>query len=174
MYSAAQKNRSIIDFHFPSDLLFSCNHPIDRFALVNRHNILLSEADVFSSLSVGNGEFAYTVDITGMQTFPKEYEKGIPLGTMSNWGWHSIGNDSNYVRGDALEYYESCNDRLVDAVQHSEGKGRAAASNWLRANPHRLHLGLVGLSLLKANGAEVTSGEIENPEQHLNLWTGLI
>lgn len=169
-----RKNRSIFIFTFILIFFYSCNNRIDRFALVNRHNILLSEADVFSSLSVGNGEFAYTVDITGMQTFPDEYEKGIPLGTMSNWGWHSIPNDSSYVQADVLEYYESCNERLVPyAVQHSEGR-EAAASNWLRANPHRLHLGLVGLSLLKSNGAEVTSSEIENPEQHLNLWTGLI
>lgn len=57
---------------------------IDRFALVNRNNITMSHIDTLGSLSVGNGEFAYTVDVTGMQTFHKEYEGGIPLGTQSN------------------------------------------------------------------------------------------
>ncbi len=69
----------------------SCNQKagIDRFALVTRHNIHNSVTDSLSSLSVGNGEFAFTTDVTGLQTFPDFYSKGISLGTMSNWGWHT-------------------------------------------------------------------------------------
>ena len=63
---------------------------IDRFTLINRHNVHINGIDTLGSLSVGNGEFAYTADITGMQTFPQNYEGGIPLGTMSQWGWHSF------------------------------------------------------------------------------------
>jgi hypothetical protein len=36
-------------------------------------------------LSVGNGEFAFTADITGLQTFAEEYGRGMPLGTMAQW-----------------------------------------------------------------------------------------
>ena len=63
---------------------------IDRKALVSRNNPKLTAVDTLGSLSVGNGEFAYTVDITGLQTFPVEYSKGMPLGTQSQWGWHSF------------------------------------------------------------------------------------
>ena len=63
---------------------------IDRKALVQRHNVIITKADSLSSLSVGNGRFAFTVDVTGLQSFPKQYEKGIPLGTQSDWGWHSF------------------------------------------------------------------------------------
>ena len=59
------------------------NRPIDRHALVTRHNVVLTNADVYSPLSVGNGEFAFTVDITGLQTFDARYGS-IPLTTMSN------------------------------------------------------------------------------------------
>src|SRR5690349_19986656 len=64
--------------------------PIDRKALVQRHNVIITKADTFAALTVGNGRFAFTVDVTALQTFPKESSKGIPLGTQSEWGWHSF------------------------------------------------------------------------------------
>src|SRR5690349_19181526 len=48
---------------------------IDRVALVKRHNPTLRKLDTLAPLSLGNGEFAFTGDITGLQTFPREYEK---------------------------------------------------------------------------------------------------
>src|SRR5512133_926861 len=70
--------------------IYSCsnNSKIDRYALVSRHNIKNSVIDSLNSLTVGNGDFAFTVDITGLQTFPEFYSGGISLGTMSDWGWH--------------------------------------------------------------------------------------
>ena len=47
--------------------------PIDRFALVSRHNPVIRKFDPLSPLSVGNGEFAFTCDVTGLQTFPDDY-----------------------------------------------------------------------------------------------------
>lgn len=49
--------------------------PIDREALVARNNPQVSSFDSLASLSVGNGEFAFTVDATGLQTFPVAYKK---------------------------------------------------------------------------------------------------
>ena len=65
---------------------------IDRFALVSRHNPVIRKIDPLSPLSVGNGEFAFTCDITGLQTFPEEYANAMPLCTMSQWGWHTKPN----------------------------------------------------------------------------------
>src|SRR4051794_11302927 len=62
---------------------------IDRAALVNRHNPVMRQLDPLSPLSLGNGEFAFTADVTGLQTFPEEYEQAMPLCTMSQWGWHT-------------------------------------------------------------------------------------
>src|SRR5262245_58422496 len=62
---------------------------IDRFALVTRYNPVLQKIDPLSPLSVGNGEFAFTCDVTGLQTFADEYKDAMPLCTMSNWGWHT-------------------------------------------------------------------------------------
>ena len=62
---------------------------INRKALLQRNNPVVQSFDTLSSLSVGNGGFAMTVDATGLQTFPEQYSKGVPLGTQSDWGWHS-------------------------------------------------------------------------------------
>ncbi len=56
---------------------------IDRKAVVRRHTIHINKADSLSSLSVGNGKFAFTVDVTGLQSFPAFYKGGVPLGTQS-------------------------------------------------------------------------------------------
>jgi hypothetical protein len=50
---------------------------------------VLNKADIFSPLSVGNGELAFTADVTGLQTFPYEYSDGQPLCMQSQWGWHT-------------------------------------------------------------------------------------
>jgi hypothetical protein len=42
---------------------------IDRQSVVRRHNVQLTSPDPAAVLTVGNGDFAYTADITGMQTF---------------------------------------------------------------------------------------------------------
>ncbi|HEY5822769.1 MAG TPA: hypothetical protein VIT44_00295 [Cyclobacteriaceae bacterium] len=148
--------------------------PIHRYTVVSRHNVALHQADTLGSLSVGNGEFAFTVDVTGLQTFHKEYENGIPLGTQSQWGWHRMPQKEKYSLNDVAVEFESCDGtRVPYPVQHSVGKA-GEATNVLRANPHRLHLGMVGLILLKENGEEVKLDELTNINQQLNLWTGEI
>jgi len=47
---------------------------ISRRDVVSRHNPTLHRLDPRSPLSVGNGEFAFTADPTGLQTFPQPYE----------------------------------------------------------------------------------------------------
>ena len=64
----------------------SADGAIDRRSLVRRHNPTLAALDPRSPLSVGNGEFAFTADITGLQSLPQPYESGIPLSTLSQWG----------------------------------------------------------------------------------------
>ena len=101
---------------------------IDRKSLVCRNNPQVQQFDSLSSFSVGNGEFAYTVDATGLQSFPQRYSKGVPLGTQSQWGWHSFANPENYLFSETLKKY---NFRAKDewyAVQFNEpGRAKDAA-----------------------------------------------
>src|SRR5512147_2043118 len=80
---------------------------IDRHALVTRHNVVLTNADPFATLQVGNGEFAFAVDITGLQTFPEDYREGIQLGTQSQWGWASADNPEHFTVEDVLSPYDA-------------------------------------------------------------------
>lgn len=143
---------------------------IDRNDLVNRNNPKLTAVDTLGSLSVGNGEFAYTVDITGMQTFPVEYSKGMPLGTQSQWGWHSFTNVNGYKHEETLREYDFGRGKTeLYAVQYNEKGRQQEAANYFRVNPHRLHLGSVGLEL---NDASLS--DIKNPDQTLDMWNGKI
>lgn len=159
-------------------LLCSCNKKakIDRFSLVSRHNPEISQIDSLNSLTVGNGAFAFTVDITGLQTFPEYYSKGIPLGTMSEWGWHTAVNTKNYRLSEVYKTYD-VHGRKVDYVHRYTDKMdsvRTGATDWLRENPHRIHLGMVGLQINKKDGSEISLKDIEKPLQKLDLWTGEI
>ncbi|HZY81287.1 MAG TPA: hypothetical protein VFE50_17310 [Cyclobacteriaceae bacterium] len=160
-------------------LLFRCSpddntHRIDRFSLVTRNNVVIKEPDTLGSLSVGNGEFAFTVDVTGLQTFPEVYENGIPLGTQAQWAWHAFPNTNGYKLSDVAKNFESCDGTSAPyAVQQIDGRG-AEATNYLRANPHRLHLGLIGLVLTKSNGEKATINDLKAIDQKLDLWTGKI
>lgn len=148
---------------------------INRYALVTRHNIIHSERDSLSPLSVGNGDFSFTVDITGLQTFHGFYERGIPLGTMSNWGWHTAPNPENFQLSDVYKTY-NVHGREINYVHQYRipNDRKTEASEWLRSNPHRIHLGMIGLEMLTEDGKTVSIKDLKNPVQKLNLWTGVI
>lgn len=89
---------------------------VDRRALVRRHNPVLTSAHATGVLTVGNGDAALTVDLSGLQTFPAFHrlrpdpqrvvrdgltglpeqparpfdidDFQIPLRTQSTWGWY--------------------------------------------------------------------------------------
>ena len=143
---------------------------IDRKALVARNNPVVTSMDTLASLSVGNGHFAVTTDATGMQTFPEYYRNGVPLGTQSDWGWHSFGNpdglriEESYKKEDFGHGHKE----LYATEYKEEGRARQAAI-WYRENPHRLHLG--------CNGLEIEGLKPENVKdirQKLDMWTGQV
>ena len=53
---------------------------IDRHALVSRHNVTWN--DLKGTMPLGNGEFCFNADVTGLQTFGGN--------TMAHWAWHSF------------------------------------------------------------------------------------
>ena len=147
---------------------------IDRRALVTRHNVSVTSADSLSSLSVGNGRFAFTVDVTGLQTFPAAYANGVPLGTESEWGWHSFIDTAAYRREEALHTYHLNGRDITYLVEVKSPERNRAAANWFRQNPHRLQLGNLGFEIMKGSGAPAQIQDIKDVKQELNLWTGEI
>lgn len=153
---------------------FAVAQPIDRYALVQRHNVVNTVFDSLSSLSVGNGQFACTVDFTGLQSFPDAYAAGVPLGTESEWGWHSFPNTGHYRREEALKTYELNGRPVSYMVQWSQPGRHHDAAEYFRVNPHRLQLGNLGFDILKKDGTPAGIQDIHPVQQQLNLWTGEI
>jgi hypothetical protein len=147
---------------------------IDRKAVVTRHNVQITAIDTLASLTVGNGAFAFTVDATGLQTFPERYQNGIPLGTESEWGWDSYKNTNNYKFSETLRDYKQYGRDISYSVQVKEPKHSQEAVNWFRQNPHLLQLGNLGFEITKKDGSLGQPKDIENISQKLNLWTGEI
>ena len=149
---------------------------IDRYALVSRHNVIMTKINPLNVLSIGNGEFAFTADVTGLQSFPEYYTAGIPVGTQSQWGWHSFPNPHHYTLIDVIKKYKVGGDSVPYVYQFRKSKNDRMnkASQWLRENPHRLNLGLIGLEMYDSNSHPVTIADISHPEQRLDLWKGEI
>jgi hypothetical protein len=144
---------------------------IDRQALVRRFNPSVSRLDPFSALSVGNGNFAFTADITGLQTFWDEYRSQFPLCTCAHWAWHTAPGADTRPQDLKLHQYQS-HGRLVGYP--TDAKGQESLFNWLRENPHRMHLGRIGLLLKKPDGSLAVPGDISRIAQTLDLWTGIL
>jgi protein-glucosylgalactosylhydroxylysine glucosidase len=147
---------------------------IDRQAVVTRHNVTNNTFDTLASLSLGNGAFAYTVDATGMQTFPEFYSKGVSLGTQSDWGWHSFSNDGFFKPEEAIAYFDVHGRQVGYKVQPKEDGRSSLAANYFRVNPHRLHLGIIGLEIIDPDGNHAAVTDINDVEQKLDLWRGII
>jgi hypothetical protein len=147
---------------------------IDRQAVVRRHNVVVTRFDSMQSLSVGNGEFAFTVDPTGLQTFPTRYQKGVSLGTQSQWGWHSFPNPQNYQIEEVYKEYVSHGRTVPYTYAYSAPERKKAVSDWFRENPHRLHLGQLGFGLANTDGTLVKPDDLKQLRQELDLWTGEI
>lgn len=168
------------------------SHPIDRRALVRRHDVEQTTLDPRSPVTVGNGEFALTVDLTGLQSMPDEYPvhkrghepdretPGTLLGTQSQWAWHSIAGDREYALEETTRRYE-VDGRLVPYVEESRpGTPGYDANRWFRANPHRLDLGRVGFVAVPADDTAgdglvaLRPGDLSDTRQVLDLWSGTV
>jgi len=143
-------------------LALAAQGSLNRRAIVSRHNPTLKAFDPRSPLTVGNGEFCFTVDCTGLQTFPALYEKDLTLSTMSQRGWETSPNrPPGELRMTEYDTYG----RKVGYPTSSTGQ--AALFNWLRENPHRKNLGRLGFAIERPEDVQVI-------EQTLDLWTGII
>ena len=139
--------------------------PINRKALVSRHNPEYSRQEISAPLSVGNGRFCYTVDFTGLQTFYSRYST-FPLCTMSDWGWHSYPNSNRDPADLRLTSFDAWGRKVAYAVDQD---GQEELFKALRQNPHRFNLGSLGLDL-QPQAMEAC----KDLHQILNLWEGHI
>ena len=86
---------------------------MDRYRIVARHNVRRTSADPLEPLTVGNGEFAFTADVTGLQTFPSFHADGMRLGTQAQWAWHTAPNPESYALEESFEDHSTAAGRSV-------------------------------------------------------------
>jgi len=154
---------------------------MNRAALLSRHNPCVTGVDSRSPLQLGNGQFALAVDVTGLQTFPEAYPGpggGTLLGTMSQWGWHSMAAEPGWSIEHCLHQYDTPRGSVpyADLSQQLWGSDDTAAGYregtpeevYFRANPQRIDLGRIGLDLPAGVGA----ADLAEIEQRLDLASG--
>lgn len=150
---------------------------IDRKALVSRHKILLTQPDALTPLSVGNGEFAFTADITGLQTFPEFHAPAMMLQTMAQWAWHTTPDAHEYKLLDTFNLYDSHGKQTPYPTGGEGGNGLGGdspAAQWLNNNPHKFDLGRLGLLLPQIGPQPATIEQVTGIHQELDLWHGLL
>ena len=136
---------------------------MDRHALVTRHHVVLTKQDRQCMLQVGNGEFAFGVDVTGLQTFYGN--------TLSQWAWHS----DPLPPGEHVEDFRWTDwDHAGKKVPYASGSDQKELTRWMYINPSRLPLGRLAMRLTKADGTAASLEDLKDIHQELDLWSGLI
>ncbi|KAK3683985.1 Six-hairpin glycosidase-like protein [Podospora appendiculata] len=136
-----------------------------RRKVVRSFNVRRNASSLTTPLQVGNGNFAFGADVTGLQTFQ-------PYGTLSTWGWHnfSLPTTANQTSVDdftGLQWWT--HGRLVPYAQPNPAQ--SDISTWLIQNPQRINLGNIGFTFGRPN---VTESDLQQKEQVLDMWTGKI
>ncbi|HMI02158.1 MAG TPA: hypothetical protein VK541_06735 [Pedobacter sp.] len=138
---------------------------INRKVLVQRHNIKLTDLDAAGPTQVGNGNFAYGFDVTGMQTFNDKFT------TMSHWSWHSTQPPKGLTAADFIKTEQETHGRAVP--YDLPNPKQPELTQWLASNPHRFNLGRIGLWLKKKSGDMAGKTDIKEPVQYFDLWTAM-
>lgn len=139
--------------------------PIDREAVVKRHRVCTTGTLLKSPAQVGNGKFAFGMDITGLQTF-------VPFNTLSDWSWHSFSLPEGMRAEDYRPVVVETHGKKI--AYELRNPDQPELSEWLTKNPHRYNLGRIGFRLLREDGAEAREIDLGNARQEIDLWTGVV
>ncbi|WQF81425.1 Putative six-hairpin glycosidase superfamily [Colletotrichum destructivum] len=143
---------------------------IDRKKIVQIFNPRRNASSPTTPLQVGNGNFAFGADITGLQTFS-------PFATMSTWGWHNFSLPTTPGQTSIEDYHGTewwTHGRLVQYNMANPSNNDIA--NWLRENPHRINLCNIGFLFEDGQKGKVTvtEGMLDQRDQILDMWTGVV
>ena len=139
--------------------------PIDREAVVKRHRVCTTGTLLKSPAQVGNGKFAFGMDITGLQTF-------VPFNTLSDWSWHSFPLPEGMKAEDYRPVVVETHGKKI--AYELRNPDQPELSEWLTKNPHRYNLGRIGFRLLREDGTEAREIDLGNARQEIDLWTGVV
>lgn len=121
-------------------------------------------------MQVGNGNFAFGADATGLQTFQ-------PFATLSSWAWKNDSYPDGTTYDDIENYHGTSWLDHGRPVEYDFGGQPSEIEKWLTANPNRVNLGRIGLAFLDDAGApaaNVSETDLASLHQELDLWTGVM
>lgn len=149
-------------------IVSSVNAAIDRYSVVSRYNPTRNASSPTTPMQIGNGNFAFGTDVTGLQTFQ-------PFAIMSSWGWKNDSLPPGKTMEDVLDYQGESWYNHGRLVEYDFG-GDPLIEQWLISNPNRVNLGRVGLAFLSSAGQvlDVTETNLTDIQQSLDLWNGII
>ncbi|SPB47810.1 unnamed protein product [Aspergillus niger] len=166
--SLALANLSLVPYLFSNtgEARISPKSPpsIDRAGVVSRFNPCRNASSKSTPMQVGNGDFAFGADITGLQTF-------LPYGILSSWGWHNSSLPANSTPSDFTGLDWWTHDRLVNYDMPNPAE--PDISQWLIANPHRINLGRIGL-VFGGDYSNYTEEDLQNKTQKLDIYRGFL
>jgi hypothetical protein len=146
--------------------------PIDRHGLVSRHDPVLRGFDTGSPLLSATASSPSRPTSRDCRPSPRRTTRPL-RSARSQWGWHTAPNPNGWsidrfrftdfdAGGRKLGYADIPGDRRTPEIE------------WLRSNPHRLHLGRIGFRLALRDGREATREDLTDIEQVLDLWQGVL
>ncbi len=113
----------------------------------------------------------------GMQSFPFDYEAGVPLTAMSDWGWHKFENTNGLTPAESEKTFDLGHGHpevyAVEYKKQEDGRHKQA-TEYFRVNPHRLNLGAIGLEMADAEGKKVELKDLLDIRQELKLYDGIV
>jgi hypothetical protein len=154
----------------------------DRLAVVNIFNPTRNHTNHITPLQVGNGNFAFGVDVTGLQTLRS-------FNTLSEWGWRSSTTKILKWRTEDWARTLTRRKQVMRAIEvldcawlHTRGWLRGAGikagqeivapkKSSEEESKLRINLGRIGLMW---DGREIEQWEVNQPIQTLNMTTGLV
>ncbi len=145
---------------------------IQRKTLIRQYNPVLSKPDPAAPMTLGNGNFAFHADVTGMQTFYDACKDTCPLLTMADFGWHSTPDEEGktYRSEEVIPSEYVYRGRKV-SYPVKRIRGGEAAYDWRRQNPHRANLMRIRLCL---DERVILPSMVSDVHQELDLFTGIL
>jgi len=135
---------------------------IDRKSLVSRHNITLKGGNLV--IPLGNGEFCFNTDRTGLQTFGGN--------TMAHWAWHEFPLPEGVTADDLSETGSYMTGRLTGQGRDLVPEDKKAAARYMFDNPHSFSLSR--LRFVNPDGSALDESILDTAESSCDLWNGTV
>lgn len=163
-----------------------------------------STSSAFAQLTVGNGDFAATVDLTGLQSLNRSYgstsDFGFPALTQSSWGWHtpdpkridptmpspwradgSLNLTYEQVAVNSLDERPGHGNRTIPYLLNCEQHNDPRLCHWWYNFPVRTSLGQLGFVTKSRDRAQqdaqpvpIELKDIRNSSQHHDLYSAIV